>query len=109
MLRSPQSTDPPFVTVRQAAEALGVSIKLVYKLFHAKRLRGIKVESAVRIDRESLQEYVRRHQNTPPREDDPGAGGNGHARQEPEPATGPRRRATRRPTRAGFVFLPSEP
>src|SRR5262245_33561938 len=71
---TPQA-DPCFITVAAAADMLGVSVKTVYKLFHDKQLRGIKVGSAVRIDRQSVLDYIRCHENMPP------------AGEAPEPAT----------------------
>src|SRR6266542_1971026 len=51
--------DPPQpqrLAVRQVAAELGVSPQTIYRLFHAGKLLGLQVETAVRIDRASLDE-----------------------------------------------------
>jgi excisionase family DNA binding protein len=70
---------PALLTARQAAALLGVSDKMVYKLFHARKLRGLKVEGAVRITAASVEDYIRGHTNCPP-----------EAPAEPPPAKGGR-------------------
>jgi excisionase family DNA binding protein len=54
------------LTARQAAARLGVSDKLVYRMFHAGKLRGVKVEGAVRIYTAAVEDYIRAHTNRPP-------------------------------------------
>jgi excisionase family DNA binding protein len=89
-------TESPFVTVRQAANMLGVSNKKGYAMYHAKQLRGIKFDHGVRIDRQSVQAFIRGRQNKPPQGEDPGAGSEQQQEQQAKAATGPRRRAARR-------------
>jgi excisionase family DNA binding protein len=91
------------LTVSAAAEMLGVSSKLVYKMFATGKLQGHRVESRVVIYRESVQAVI-------------DAGRNGTARTTtegqqpgPEPARKRRRPAARGPAApvvTGFRFLP---
>jgi excisionase family DNA binding protein len=60
------TTTSQLLTAKQCAARLGVSDKFVYRLFHAKKLRGLQVEGAVRIYLASLEEYIRAHSNAPP-------------------------------------------
>lgn len=46
------------LTVRQVADRLSVSTKLIYKMFSAGKLDGYKIEGAVRIDEASLDAYL---------------------------------------------------
>jgi excisionase family DNA binding protein len=55
-----------FLTARQASLRLGVSDKMVYKLFHAGKLKGLKIEGAVRIEAASVDAYIAAHSNTQP-------------------------------------------
>ena len=47
-----------WLTVREAADYLGVSPGLVYKMYRRKELQGIQVASAIRIDAAFLAAYV---------------------------------------------------
>jgi excisionase family DNA binding protein len=98
---------PERITVRETALTLGVSPQLVYRLFHAGKLLGLKVEGAVRINRASLDEYIAAHSNAPPQVLVPGAA---EAPPPSGPATPPpaprRRRVARRET--GYRFVPRE-
>jgi excisionase family DNA binding protein len=53
-----------FLTAKQAGQRLGVSDKMAYRLFHERKLRGLKVEGAVRIYAASVEEYIRTHTNS---------------------------------------------
>jgi excisionase family DNA binding protein len=87
-LGEPQAT---YCTVRRAAQQLGVSRQLVYRMFQSGTLPGIKVEGAVRISTAGLSEYIRQHSNAPtPAEEE-----------EPRAPQRPDRRL--RPTRFRFV------
>ena len=60
-------TKSDWLTVRQAARQLGnVSTKLVYKLFHAGELAGVKVAGTVRIRAASVAAYLEAHSNQKP-------------------------------------------
>jgi excisionase family DNA binding protein len=86
------------LTAQQAAERLGVSAKLVYKLFHRRELEGVKIAGAVRIHRASVENYLSSHSNKKPAAPTV-------AEPAPIPAARPKRR--RRSSRSeGFRFLP---
>jgi excisionase family DNA binding protein len=46
------------ITVKAAAERLAVSDRLIYRMFKREKLRGIKIEGAVRIFAQSVEEYI---------------------------------------------------
>jgi excisionase family DNA binding protein len=74
---------------------LGVSAKLIYRLFHRGELEGVKVAGAVRIHRSSVEAYLSAHSNkkpAPPIEIAP-----------PQPTPRPKRR---RRSSESFRFLP---
>ncbi len=101
--------DPPQpqrLAVRQVAAELGVSPQTIYRLFHAGKLLGLQVETAVRIDRASLDEYIAAHRNVQPQVETspPGAVAAERPEPPPTPPPSPRRKATRR--EKGFRFFP---
>jgi excisionase family DNA binding protein len=87
------------LTVSEAAALLGVSAKLVYKMFDAGKLQGHRVASRVVIYRDSCEAIIAAGRNAPPV--DAAAG------REPVTATAPKKRRRTRVTRepAGFVHL----
>jgi excisionase family DNA binding protein len=56
---------PQLLTVKQAADALAVSPRLVYKLVKSGQLQGVRVGSAVRVEESDLKEYVERNRMEP--------------------------------------------
>jgi excisionase family DNA binding protein len=101
---SEPTSESPFVTVRQAANMLGVSNKKVYAMYHAKQLRGIKFDHGVRIDRQSVLAFIRERQNKPPQDEDPGAEGESDAQGQSTRST--RRSFRRAKGEATYQFLP---
>jgi excisionase family DNA binding protein len=83
-----------YIRARAAADALAVSVKMVYKLVSRGDLKALRVGRAVSILLASLQEFVTRN-TLPAREPRPVA----------PPPTPPRRRR-KGAKGAGFVFLP---
>ncbi len=98
---SPQSVQKKRLTVLETSTELGVSKQLVYRLFHGGELLGIQVGRAVRIDRDSLDDYIARHKNKGPRDEAPAAPVAVPVPVNPQPR--PRRRAARAEV---FRFLP---
>ncbi len=100
--RKPRAMKPAaepsgMLTAAEAAAMLGVSAKLVYRLFHRGELEGVKVAGAVRIHRASVDAYLSAHSNKKPAplvEVPP---------QQPTPQPKRRRRTARS---EGFRFLP---
>ena len=90
------------LTVTEAAALLGVSAKLVYKMFDSGKLQGHRVESRVVISRDSVQAVIAAGRNAPPTDDAAGP------QTSAEPAPKKRRRSVKRPATAaatGFRFL----
>jgi excisionase family DNA binding protein len=55
---------PVWLSVNQVAERLGgVSTKLVYKMFNAGKLVGVKIEGTIRIKETAVTEYLANHSN----------------------------------------------
>jgi excisionase family DNA binding protein len=52
---------PQLLTVKQAAQVLAVSPRLVYRLLNAGHLQGVRVGGAVRVSASDLREYVERN------------------------------------------------
>jgi excisionase family DNA binding protein len=102
--RKPRAAKPAaepsgMMTAAEAAAMLGVSAKLVYKLYHRGELEGVKVAGAVRIHRASVDDYLSKHSNAkpaPPVE---------VPVTPPQPTQRPKRRR-RSAGAAGFQFLP---
>lgn len=69
-MQAPRQTR--WLTVREAADRMGVSPKTVYKMFHAREIFGVKIRFAVRIDGESVAAYLASHSNEPARGECPG-------------------------------------
>ena len=51
---------PRFLTVKQVADALTVSQRLVYKLLAAGQLQGVRVASAIRVPEPAVWDYLGR-------------------------------------------------
>ena len=84
------------LTAAEAAALLGVSAKLVYRLFHRGDLEGCKVAGAVRIHRASVDAYLTSHSNRKP----------AAPVEVPAPQPTPRTKRRRRSPRSeGFVHL----
>jgi excisionase family DNA binding protein len=56
---------PQLLTVKQAAETLAVSQKLVRKLLKGGQLQGARVGGAVRVVESGLHDYVERNRTGP--------------------------------------------
>ena len=82
--------EPGMLTAAAAATLLGVSAKLVYKLFRSGELAGVKIAGAMRIHRESVTAYLSAHSNKKPAP--------------PQPTPAPKRRR-RSAASVGFVHL----
>jgi excisionase family DNA binding protein len=78
------------LTAAAAATWLGVSAKLIYKLFRSGELAGVKIAGAMRIHRESVTAYLSAHSNKKPAP--------------PQPTPAPKRRR-RSAASVGFVHL----
>jgi excisionase family DNA binding protein len=64
---SAETTKKEWLSAKEAASILGgVSIKLIYKLFHKKELDGVKVGDAIRIRAASVAAYMEMHSNRKP-------------------------------------------
>lgn len=50
---------PRYLKVSQAARILGVSTALIYQMIANRRLRSIRVETTVRVENASLEEYIK--------------------------------------------------
>jgi excisionase family DNA binding protein len=101
--RSPKKRKPRtaggfgMLTAAEAAAMLGVSAKLVYKLYHRGDLEGCKVAGAVRIHRASVEAYLAANSNRKP----------AAPVEVPAPQPTPRVKRRRRSSRSeGFRFLP---
>jgi excisionase family DNA binding protein len=97
---------PRFLTVREVAEALAVSPRLVYKLFAAGRLEGVKVGGAVRISADGLRGYVQANRVGPDQGGPEDPAGTAQTKPEPTPLPSRPRSRCRQKKTAGFVFLP---
>ncbi len=51
------------LTVKQAAEQLGVQKSLVYEMFRRARIQGYRVEGAIRIPQDAVDQYLAEHSN----------------------------------------------
>jgi excisionase family DNA binding protein len=95
------------LTVTQAAALLGVSAKLVYKMFDSGKLQGHRVGSRVVIYRDSVGAVIAAGRNSPPTDASvgPQAGSTEGRQAGAEPA--PKKRRHTRVTReaVGFVHL----
>ncbi len=83
-----------YITPKAAASELAVSVKMIYKLAVMGELEALKIGRAVRILAASLREFVVR--NTVQVEETSA----------PLPQPTPHPRPQRKPSLAGFVFLP---
>jgi excisionase family DNA binding protein len=61
---------PSFVSVKKAAEMMGVSNKLIYEMFSRSELKGYKARTKVLIDSASVTSYIQEHSNEKPQEHD---------------------------------------
>ena len=88
--------------VKQAANQLGVSEKLVYDMFGRGEIRGYRIGGAIRIPQEAIDEYLATHCNVPAAVSTAGAAAAVEA-MTAEPATTPRprTRTSRRGDSAG--------
>jgi excisionase family DNA binding protein len=57
---------PRLLTVKQAAETLNVSRRLVYKLVQGGSLRAMRVASAIRVPESAVWAYLERSTQAPP-------------------------------------------
>jgi excisionase family DNA binding protein len=92
---------PQLLTVKQAAQTLAVSPRLVYKLVKSGQLQGVRVGSAVRFMESDLWAYVAANRSAPA----PAPVGSDGAAAMPAPAPPtpkPRRQRGRPP---GLVYL----
>lgn len=54
---------PDILTVRQAAEALGVGVKLVYALVNQKELGALRMGRTIKVPKFCLEEYIKTARN----------------------------------------------
>lgn len=54
---------PDILTVRQAAEALGVGVKLVYALVNHEKLGALRMGRTIKVPKFCLEEYIKTARN----------------------------------------------
>ncbi len=69
----PEGQQAAYLTVREVAELLAVSIKTVYQLVKAGKLGAVRVGRVVRIPRAGLDDYLAGRRTRPPRQPSPKA------------------------------------